>query len=113
MTEEIKTTTDPQGQSATDPSKTGEGQSTTQSTGNQDDLPEQFKGKSAKEIANSYLELQKKLGEHSEELKSSREAKAEVEYWRQLGQIIRTNPALYKLIEEEVVKKSGQKPKAP
>lgn len=98
-------TQDPQGESTqtTDPIATAAGQSTqTQVIEKaQDDLPEKFKGKSAKEIAESYLALEKKVGEHSQEVQSARQT---ITQWESLGKVIQGNPALEKLIEEEIQK---------
>lgn len=101
-------TTDPQGQSTqqqqttTDPAKNQAGQSTQQTIQDvQEDLPEKFKGKSAKEIAESYLELERKSGQHTSEVQQARQNLAQ---WESLGKVIQGNPALEKLIVEEIQK---------
>lgn len=62
---------------------------------NQEDLPEKFKGKSASDIAKSYLELEKKLGSYSQTEK-------ELQDWRQLGKVIKQDPELVKALEAKV-----------
>lgn len=101
-------TQDPKGQSSqtTDPSKSGDGQST-QQPGNTDDLPEKFKGKSAKEIAESYLALEGKLGENAQFINKARK---DLGNWEALGKVIQSNPALYSQIEFEIKKLTGQVP---
>lgn len=64
-----------------------------------DELPEKFKGKSASDIAKSYLELEKEHGKHTEEVKKTRE---ENEQWKALGQVIGNNPALKKAVQDEI-----------
>lgn len=92
---------DPQGQSTitTDPSKSGEGEST-------DDLPEQFKGKSASDIAKSYLELQKTMGKQADEVGQTRQeianAKKALSDWEALGQIIEKDPVLFNQLEAQI-----------
>lgn len=101
---------DPQGQSANatqgDPAGQPGGQSQQPLQAAQDDLPEKFKGKSAKDIANSYLELEKHTGKTSQEVKEARENLAQ---WEALGKVIQSNPALEKLITEEIEKIGGKK----
>lgn len=102
---------DPQGQSATptqgDPAGQPAGQSQQQPLeAAQDDLPEKFRGKSAKEIATSYLELEKHTGKTSQEVKEARENLAQ---WETLGKVIQGNPALEKLIAEEIEKIGGKR----
>ena len=95
---------DPQGQSSetTDPSANQDGQSSKQVIQQaQDDLPEKFKGKSAAEIAKAHIELEKKLGEQSNEVNQSRQNLAQ---WEALGKVIQGNPALEQLIKEEIQK---------
>lgn len=79
-----------------------------QPTGQQEKstLPDKFKGKSIEEIAQSYTELEKKLGEGAKTVEEKRKLESEVEQWRQLGGFIQRNPALYKALEEEI--KSGE-----
>lgn len=100
---------DPQGQSPNnnatpDPSTDGQSNKETIEKA-QDDLPEKFKGKSAKEIAESYLSLEKKAGEHSTEVSQARQS---LQQWEALGKVIQGNPALEKLIVEEIGKISGK-----
>ena len=73
----------------------------------QDDLPEKFKGKSASEIAKSYLELEKQFGEHSQEVKQTRD---EIAQWQALGNVIKGNPKLREEIQVEIDRISGKKP---
>ncbi len=99
---------DPQGQSPNntttpDPSKDGQSKETIAQA--QEDLPEKFKGKSAKEIAESYIQLEKKAGEHSTEVNQARQS---LQQWEALGKVIQDNPALEKLIVEEIQKISGK-----
>lgn len=100
---------DPQGQSpqsTQDPPKGG------QST--QDQLPEKFKGKSASEIAQAYLELEKLHGKSSQEVNQTREEATKVnqklQQWEALGKVIQSNPALYNQIESEIKKLGNQQP---
>lgn len=75
-----------------------------------DDLPEKFKGKSAAEIAKSYLELEKTHGKSAEELGKSRE---EIAQWKALGQVIGGKPELKKAIQDEIDRISGKAPAKP
>lgn len=65
-----------------------------------EDLPEKFKGKSATEIAKSYIELEKKIGENEN-------VKKDLAQWQALGKVIKGNPKLKEAIEEEILKISG------
>jgi hypothetical protein len=108
MTEQ---TIDPKGQSTKTTDPAGEtGQSTktesqTQQT-HTDNLPEKFKGKTAEDIAKSYLELEKTLGTHTNEVS---EVRGKLEQWEKLGQVLEANPELYKQVESEIDKLSGKK----
>jgi hypothetical protein len=102
-------TVDPQGQSTTptqDPPKGG------QST--QDQLPEKFKGKTASEIAQSYLELEKQVGKHTTEVQQTKaeaqKAQTQLQQWEALGKVIQANPALYYQIEGEIKKLGNRQP---
>ncbi len=112
MAEETVTTSDPQGQSSEskDPQGDTGGQSTTVSTQTQtqdvDNIPEKFKGKSASEIAKAYVEAEKKLGEHSRKVS---EVRGQLDQWEKLGKILEANPELYKQVESEIGKYSGEK----
>jgi hypothetical protein len=100
---------DPQGQSTTtDPSKGDDGESTTIETQTQDidNLPEQFKGKTAAEIAKSYIELQKLQGKHSKEVS---EVRTQLQQWEKLGKFLESRPDLYKQIEDAIKGGSEQK----
>lgn len=100
-----ETTQDPQGQSTitTDPPGEG-GQSTeTQPT---EDLPEKFKGKTATDIAKSYLELEKKIGKRSED---ENKVRSQLQQWEKLGQVLESDPELYKQVEAAVTRLSGKK----
>ena len=70
-----------------------------------DELPEKFKGKSASEIAKSYLELEKIHGEHSQEVETNRK---EIEQWKALGAVIAGKPELKKAIQDEIDRISGK-----
>lgn len=71
----------------------------------EDELPEKYRGKTAKEIAKMHQEAEKALGAHSQELGSSRK---EIENWRVLGQLIKSRPDLAKEIEREIEKLEGK-----
>jgi hypothetical protein len=72
-----------------------------------DDIPEKFKGKSASEVAKSYLELEKKLGDGDKTAKEKQELADEVIKWRELGQYIEKDPELVKNIELSIKKQRG------
>lgn len=72
----------------------------------QGDLPERFKGKSASEIAQSYVELEKKLGDQSQEVGDMRK---EIEGWKALGRVLEENPTLSDLVEKEIDRIAGKK----
>ena len=100
-----ETAQDPQGQSTTtqDPSGQG-GESPKPEAQNPkiedvDNLPEQFKGKTATEIAKSYVELQKLQGKHTKEVS---EARDKLSQWEKLGEILEANPELYKQVESAI-----------
>lgn len=103
--EDIKQDGDPQGQSPTspDPSQSQDGQSNDkpETLPAQDDLPEKFKGKTAVDIAKSYQELEKKLGEHDL-------TKKQLSQWQTLGKVIKSNPELEKQILAEIDKIEGK-----
>lgn len=105
------TTQDPQGQSTNqDPQGQG-GQSPTPEPDKKpesdvDNLPEKFKGKTASEIAKSYLDLEKKLGEQSQSVSKTRDQLAQ---WEKLGEVLESDPELYKQIEAAIDKLSGKK----
>jgi len=92
---------DPKGQSTTtpDPSQSGEGQS-------QDDIPDQFKGKSASDIAKSYIALEKKLGEQGAEVGQTRQqmaqAKQELDNWNAFAQLVESDPVLFAAVEKKI-----------
>lgn len=71
-----------------------------------DDLPEKFKGKSVQEVAKSYLELEKKLGEHSTTVD---QAKKQLKQWEALGAVLESNPELYRAVEDEILRVNGKK----
>lgn len=77
----------------------------------QDDLPEKFKGKTAGEIAKSYLELEKKLGQKSEI--ANKKVQEELEQWQALGKILESDEALYKQVEAKVKQGATVQPEAP
>lgn len=108
MANEDTTNSDPQGQSA---QPTNQDPSIQDGKSIDDQLPEKFKGKNATEIAKSYLDLEKRLGEQSD-YKQTKQELAEkrqtLDQYQALDKIISANPALYKLVEEEVRKRSIQ-----
>lgn len=63
------------------------------------DLPEKLQGKSVKDIAEMYLGLEKKFGEHSKEVEDARKYLKEREV---LDQAVSRNPELYKMLEKEI-----------
>lgn len=103
-------TTDPKGQSDTNQNNQIDPPQGDKST--QTQLPKQFEGKSAEDIAKSYVELQKKLGEQSAEVGKTRaeiqQAKETLGKWEALAKVIQGNPALYNSIEAEIQKVSGK-----
>jgi len=62
-------------------------------------LPEKFQGKSPDEIAQAYLELEKKLGEQSGKVGEAEKLRSELDQWRQVGQVLQTNPELYSAVD--------------
>ena len=100
MLEEQITTVAPTDGQATQPQAPSgtDGQAQTTEVPNEN-LPEKFKGKSAEDIAKSYIELEKKLGENSQTVNQHRQQLAQ---WEALGKVIQSNPALYKAIETEI-----------
>lgn len=68
-------------------------------------IPEKFTGKTIEDVAKAYLELEKKYGAHSQEVKQVRDQLAE---WEVLGKVIQGNPTLYKAVEDEIGKISGK-----
>lgn len=102
-----ETTQDPQGESANpDPSQGDDGKSSKPETPSQDDLPEKFKGKSASDIAKSYIELEKKLGKRSED---DTKVRSQLQQWEKLGQVLESDPELYKQVEAAITRLSGKK----
>lgn len=71
-----------------------------------DTLPEKFKGKSAEEIAKSYIELEKKIGDQGKEVEDTRK---EISQWKALGQVISESPDIKSALEKEIAKRSGKK----
>lgn len=67
-------------------------------------LPEKFQGKSPEEIAKAYIDLEKKLGEQSEELGKSRETQGQINI---LLDTLWSDQELYKQVETAVKKKMG------
>jgi len=100
----------PKGQSTTPDPSGQDGKSTTPEPDKNpeiiDNLPEQFKGKTAAEIAKSYIELQKQYGKHTQDVSKTRE---ELAKWEKLGQVLEDDPELYKQVEEAIDKLSGKK----
>ncbi|MGH2613201.1 MAG: hypothetical protein ACRDFB_09180 [Rhabdochlamydiaceae bacterium] len=99
--EELKNS-DPQGQSAHNSQEPADA---AQSQEIQDQLPEKFKGKSAGDIAKSYLDLEKKLGEQSDYNQTKAQLTdrtKQIQQWEALGKVIQANPALYYQIESAI-----------
>ena len=71
-------------------------------------IPDKFKDKSAVEIAKAYVEAEKKMTDMATKVSKVDEMEKTLQQFTQLGQIIEGNPALYKAVEEEVKRKSGQ-----
>lgn len=71
-----------------------------------DNLPEKFKGKSAEDIAKSYLELEKKLGEQSSIVQEYNKTKKLVDDWEEL---LLNNPDVYDVAMK--AKNKSQEPK--
>ena len=77
-------------------------------------LPDKFKGKSAEEIATSYLEIEKEIGRLRNQVGESEKTRQEVEQWRQLGQLIESDPVLFSALETKVKgpkQTNGESPK--
>lgn len=75
-------------------------------------LPDKFKGKTAEEIATSYLEVEKEIGRLRNQVGDGEKTRQEVEQWRQLGQIIEGDPVLFSALETKIKgPKNGQPPK--
>lgn len=104
---------DPKGQSPNDPDPSGQdGKSTKTEAQNPkpediDNLPEKFKGKTATDIAKSYLELEKQYGEQSKSVSEARDIKGKLE---KLDRILEDNPELLKQFEAAITKYSGKNP---
>lgn len=87
------------------PSDQQDGQASEEQAESSFEIPEKFKGKSAEDIAKSYIALEKKLGERP---RVDEKTQKEIAKWRQLGAIIENNPVLYKTIEDEVKRIRGE-----
>jgi len=105
---------DPQGQS---PPNTSDPQGTEKPNGGQstqDQLPEKFKGKTASEIAQSYLELEKQVGKHTTEVQQTKaeaqKTKEQLAQYQALGQVIQSDPRLYYQVEAKIKELSNQQP---
>lgn len=70
-------------------------------------VPKKFEGKPIEEVVKAYLEAEKKLSEVSTRASKAEEYEKTLQQWTQLGRIIEGNTALYKAVEEEVRKVSG------
>jgi hypothetical protein len=108
MTENITTpSTDPNnGQpdntQGNDPASSSAGQSPSTSTeAPSQDLPEKFRDKTASEIAQQYVQLEKKLGEQSTEVETARKLKSDMD---QVLQVLWKNPKLYEQVERELLR---------
>lgn len=69
-------------------------------------LPEKFQGKSQEEIVKMYSELEKKFGEHSDEVNQARNYLKEREV---INKVLEKNPELYSLLEKELKSMYGTK----
>lgn len=63
------------------------------------DLPEKFEGKSAEEVTKMYTELEKKMGQQSDEVSKARQYLQEREL---LSKAVAGSPELYKMMEREI-----------
>jgi hypothetical protein len=70
------------------------------------EVPEKFKGKSAEEIAKSYVELEKKLNEPKTD-EEKQNALNELKYWRELGTFIENDPEAIKTLENSIKRQRG------
>ncbi len=109
MNEELKPGVDPiNGQTApttSDPGSSSQGQSQPTSTeAHSQELPENFRGKSAVEIANMYQNLEKKMGEQSKEIGDIRKLKGDMD---QVLQVLWKNPELFSQVERELLRSQG------
>lgn len=110
MTEQTSVNADPQGgQPATqtsDPgsSSPGQSQTATSTEAPSQELPDNFKGKSAVEIASMYQNLEKKLGEQSKEVADVRKLKGDMD---QVLQVLWKNPELFQQVERELLRSQG------
>lgn len=108
MTEEIKTEVPPQdGQTPVTPAPSAQQDGQAKTVETQDNLPEKFKGKTAGEIAKSYLELEKRVGEQSKSAAEAKETRAQLAEWEALGKVLEESPALYKQVEDEIKRRAG------
>ena len=79
----------------------GAGESGTKPTEAPLNLPEKFNGKSAEEIAKSYIELEKKLGDQSNTIEEGKKFQAQMDT---VLQAIWADPDLYRKVENGVKK---------
>lgn len=106
MTEEIKQETVPDQAGQTKETPVEKKEPVKSDSGQQDELPETYRGKTVADLAKMHQELEKKLGAHSQELGATRK---EIEQWRVLGSLIKNNPTLAKAIEAEIDLIDGKK----
>lgn len=111
MTDEQTTVSDPvSGQPETtktsDPesSSSGQSQPVTTTEAPSHELPDNFKGKSATEIASMYQNLEKKMGEQSKEIGDVRKLKNDMD---QVLQVLWKNPELFQQVERELLRTQG------
>lgn len=85
----------------------------------QNQVPEKFKDKSPEEITKAYEELSKTIGKQGEELGKTRKEKEELakqlENWNKLGQLIESDPELFKTLESRIngePKQTQEQPKS-
>ena len=86
-----------------DPTSSNGGESENKNTQARENtnLPENLKGKSPEQIAEMYVNLEKKIGEQSGEVEKARKTQSELEI---VLKAIRSNPDLYRMTDEAVRK---------
>lgn len=108
MTVEPIAAAEPNGQPAaapSDPGSSSPGESKAAPTeAHSQELPDNFRGKSATEIADMYQNLEKKMGEQSKELGDVRKLKGDMD---QVLQVLWKNPELFQQVERELLRSQG------
>lgn len=106
-----KTTENQDKKEETPPSKPQDGQGEKPKEEHVETIPEKFKGKSAEEIAKAYVDLEKKLGEHSDKVKRVGDLEEEIKQWHALGDVIQSDPELQAALKKKAT--GGDKAPAP